>query len=444
MTPAMTKDAQGHELTGASAQAAALYDSGVHAFNIVCGDALGLYAAAIQTSPAFPMAHLAKAWAFSLARDPALSPKARAAIDAAAGLPMNAREHAHLTALNHAARGDLHAAVLTLDCHLMAYPFDTVAHQVALLLDLVQGRVRWMRDRTARALRLWSKDTPGYPALLALHAFGLEENGDYARAEEGSRAALELEPMLHWGHHTVSHVMEMTGRPEDGLGWMQAREAYWATEEHVNQAHLWWHRALFHIELGQYDAALALYDGPIRATQRPVGVSLTNASALLWRLDTIGRDVGDRWADVLTSWDGHADSQHSVFNDMHAAMAELRSGQEALTEQRLTAMRAMAASGLPGAEVYRAAGVPSIEALLAFHRGDYAKTVELLLAARFELWRIGGSHAQRDVVDWTLTEAAIRAGTRDTAMSLTHERLAARPRDHVNRVFLQRAEGLAA
>ena len=105
-------------------------------------------------------------------------------------------------------------------------------------------------------------------------------------------------------------------------------------------------------------------------------------------------------------------------------------------------MRAMAASGLPGADVYRMAGVPAIEALLAFHRGAYAKTVELLLAARFELWRIGGSHAQRDVVDWTLTEAAIRAGGRDIALSLTHERLAARPRDHVNRVWLNRAEAL--
>jgi hypothetical protein len=81
--------------------------------------------------------------------------------------------------------------------------------------------------------------------------------------------------------------MEMTGRPEDGLGWMAAREALWSTPGHMNQVHIWWHKALFHLELGQYDEALALCDGPMRATQRPVALSLTNATALLWRLDTL-------------------------------------------------------------------------------------------------------------------------------------------------------------
>jgi hypothetical protein len=48
--------------------------------------------------------------------------------------------------------------------------------------------------------------------LLALHGFGLKEAGDYARTEDESRAAAELEPLSFWLHHTVAHVMEMTGR----------------------------------------------------------------------------------------------------------------------------------------------------------------------------------------------------------------------------------------
>ena len=166
----------------------------------------------------------------------------------------------------------------------MRYPFDILAHQIAVFLDQFQGRVRWMRDRTARALPLWSKDLPGYDALLTFHGFGLEETGDYARAEDESRAALELEPTSSFAHHTVAHVMEMTGRPEDGLGWMVAREPFWTREDHFLQDHIWWHRALFHLELGQYDEALALYDGPLVASQKPMARSLTNSSALLWRL----------------------------------------------------------------------------------------------------------------------------------------------------------------
>ena len=77
--------------------------------------------------------------------------------------------------------------------------------------------------------------------------------------------------MSFWPHHTVAHVMEMTGRPEDGLGWMiGARGVLVDPRAHVNQVHIWWHKSLFHLELGQYDAALALYDGPMLNTQRPV------------------------------------------------------------------------------------------------------------------------------------------------------------------------------
>jgi hypothetical protein len=64
--------------------------------------------------------------------------------------------------------------------------------------------------------------------------------------------------------------------------------------------------------------------------------------------------------------------------------------------------------------------------------------------ARFDFWRIGGSHAQRDIIDWTLTEAAVRGGLRDIALSLAHERLGTRPRSAVNRNFLRRAEQIAA
>ncbi len=439
----MIKDAQGHTLTGATAETAALYDQAVCAFNLACGDAIRLLNAARDATPGFVMAHLAKAWMLTLARDPALAGSIAASIRIASTQTMDDRERGHLAALEHASGGALSAAVLILDRHVMHYPLDILAQQVALFLDLYQGRVRWMRDRTARAMPLWPKDLPGYGSMLAYHGFGLEEVGDYGRAEDESRAAAELEPTSQFAHHTVAHVMEMTGRPEDGLGWMQAREPFWSTPDHLNQAHIWWHRALFHIELGQYDAALALYDGPIHATQRPIALSLTNAPALLWRLETLGCDVSARWNEVATLWQDHADGRTLVFHDMHAAMAELGSDQAALVERRLAAMRKTAASSDEAAPLYRDVGIPLVEGLVAFRRGAFEAAVALLQPVRFDLWRIGGSHAQRDVVDWTLTEAAVRGGMRDVAVALAYERLATRPRSVVNREFLRRAEQAA-
>jgi tetratricopeptide (TPR) repeat protein len=438
----MIHDAQGHQLSGATAEAAAFYEQAVRAFNLVYGDAVGQFDAARQAALDFAMAYLGKAWVFAVANDPGLLAQAKALVDTARSLALNEREQAHLAALSHLVQGARAAAVAVLDRHLMRYPFDLVAHQAAALVDGFLGRFHWVRDRSARALPFWSTDQPGYATLLAFHAFGAEEAGDYARAEDESRAAAELEPLSFWPHHTVAHVMEMTGRPEDGLGWMAAREALWSGPGHLNEVHIWWHKALFHLELGQYDAALAIYDGPIRATQRPLALSLTNATALLWRLDTLGYDVGDRWHEQADLWQGHADGKCLVFADIHAAMAELRSSQEELAERRLAAMRETAASDLEAAGLYRTVGIPTVEGLTAFHRSDYSRAVELLLPVRCDLWQIGGSHAQRDVVDWTLTEAALRAGQRDVALALAHERLATRPRSAPNRRFLRHTEAI--
>jgi tetratricopeptide (TPR) repeat protein len=444
MEQAMIKDAQDQMVSGATAESVTTYDKAVRAYNSGYGDALGLFDAACEAAPEFVMAHLTKAWMFTAANDPGLLPKAQGLVRTAAGLAMNDRERGHLAALQQAVAGARAAAVTLLDRHLMHYPFDLVAHQAAMLLDGFLGRFRWVRDRSARALPRWSRDMPSYGTMLAFHGFGCEEAGDYARAEDESRAAAELEPHSFWPHHTVSHVMEMTGRPEDGLGWMAAREPYWASPENLTRVHIWWHKSLFHVELGQCDAALALYDGPIMESLRPLGVNLCNLSALLWRLDLLGCDVGERWRDLLPRWDGHADGRCLLFIDLHAAMAELRSGEESLAERRLAVMRDTAASDIEAAPLYRDVGIPLLEALIAFHRGDYTRSVELLLPARFGLSGIGGSHAQRDLFDWTLTEAALRAGQRDVALSLAHERLGSRPRSAVNRDFLRRAERIAA
>ncbi len=154
--------------------------------------------------------------------------------------------------------------------------------------------------------------------------------------------------------------------------------------------------------------------------------------------------MGRRWNDLLTLWEGHADGRCLLFTDIHAAMAELRSGQEALAERRLGWMRETAAGNTESAPLYRDVGIPLVQALTAFHRGDYERAVTLLQPVRFELWRIGGSEAQRDIIDWTMTEASLRAGLRDVALSLAHERLSLRPRSAVNQNFLRRAERIAA
>ncbi|MGE0767594.1 MAG: tetratricopeptide repeat protein [Hyphomicrobiaceae bacterium] len=440
----MAKDAQGLELTSATQPAADAFDAGVRAFSLSYGDTLGAFEAAREAAPQCPMAHIGKAWVFALANDAVLVKNAMPLMEAARALPMNAREKVHLAALEHAVKGRRQSATAVLDPHLMREPLDLLGHFAAMLLDAFQGRFPNVRDRSARALPQWSPSMANYGIMLSFYGFGLEEAGNYARAEEVSRAAAELEPHGYWPHHAVSHVLEMTGRPAEGLDWMNSRMPFWAGDKNASRTHIWWHKALFHVELGEYEQALAVYDGPIAETQRPLGISLTNGSALLWRLEMLGYDGGARWQTLAKLWAGHADGELCLFADIHAAMAALRAGDGIELDRLLAAMRATAASGGEASSSYRDIGLPIVEGLVAFDRRAYAEAAEKLLACRYHLWRIGGSHAQRDVIEWTLNEAATRAGMTAVAIALANERLAQRPQSAPNRRFLARANACSA
>jgi tetratricopeptide (TPR) repeat protein len=438
------RDAQGHELTDAIADAAQSVDAGARAYSLAYGDPMAHFDAARAAAPRCAMAELGKAWLLAMSNDPTGVMTARTAVERIRVLPMNERERAHLAALEHAAAGRWASAATVLDRHLMRYPFDLMAHQTVMRLEGYLGRFHLTAGRAARVLPLWSEDRPGYGILYSFYGFGLEELGQYAKAEEISRQAAGLEPHGYWPHHTVSHVLEMTGRPAEGLKWMAEREPLWSAKDNTNRVHIHWHKALFHVELGDHDAALALLDGPIRATLRPIGNSLCNATALLWRLEMLGLEAGERWQDYAELWRGRANGATSVFNDIHAAVTLLRAGDDDGFARLRASMLETASAGTEQSPTWREVGLPVVDGLREFTRGAYAHVVEHLLPARFGLSRMGGSHAQRDIIDWTLTEAALRAGMRDVAVALANERLALRPESAPNRRFLAAAEQLAA
>lgn len=192
-------------------------------------------------------------------------------------------------------------------------------------------------------------------------------------------------------------------------------------------------------QLGECDEALALYDGPIRETRSLVALDMVDASALLWRLQLLGHEVGDRWTELAEAWDRHAEGQTYSFNDWHAVMSWLGAGRHAEVERVVAAYRGENSAGSESAKWARQTGLPLIEGFVAFWRGDYATAVERLYGARHIANAFGGSHAQRDIIDWTLTEAALRGGFGGLAEALANERLALKPHSPMNRNFLSRA-----
>src|SRR5947208_3522054 len=137
----MIEDAQGHRLSGATAAAVTAYDQAVRAFNLVHGDAVGLFDTARQAAPDFSMAHLGKAWVFAVANDPVLMSQAKALVEPARPLPLNEREEAHLAALSHLVQGARAAAVAVVDPR----PHEPGPYLVAQIA--VPSRARPVRSR---------------------------------------------------------------------------------------------------------------------------------------------------------------------------------------------------------------------------------------------------------------------------------------------------------
>lgn len=434
----MITDRQGNPLSGATPAAAEALDQAVAAFSLYRGDPVAAVDRAIAEAPGCPMAQLFKTYLLALSTEPE-------AIAAAAGIlrdlqdvRLDDREASHRSALEALIAGEWTVAADRLDRHNAEYPLDLIGVQAGHLMDFYRASSRNLRDRIARVLPKWSDGVPGYPVVLGMYAFGLEETGNYARAEDVGRSALDREPLDCWAHHAVAHVMEMQGRAQDGIGWMITREPDWAAEDNVFKVHNWWHRALWHLDLGQVDEVLALYDGPIREQRSSVVLDLVDASALLWRLTLCGHEVGDRWRELSAAWDQHADGRAYPFNDWHAVMAYLGAGRD---DQVRRVCEALRQPPVPPSETGRWAidiAVPLVDGFVAFHRGDYGAAVEQLHGVRYVSNRFGGSHAQRDIIDWTLTEAAVRGGMRPLAEALANERLAQKPHSPINRRFLAR------
>lgn len=437
----MFTDAQGNELSGATAEAVGLFNGAVEAFNIYRGDPVGLLDRAIESAPGFAMAHILKAHLFGLATEPDATKEAKTIIATVKLLQLSEREASHVAALDLLLAGQWTSAAMALDRHNADHPHDIVALQSGHLMDFYRSNARSLRDRIARVLPKWSVEIPGYSILLGMHSFGLEETGDYGRAEEAGRRALHLQPHDCWAHHAVAHVMEMQGRAEDGIGWMIAREPHWSGDDNFFKVHNWWHRSLFHLDLGQADEVFALYDGPIRQDRSPVALDMVDASALLWRLHLSGHDVGDRWQELATAWDSHADGRNYPFNDWHAVMAYLGSGRQAEVGRIVEGYR----TGSEASEVAawgRQTALPLVEGFAAFWRGNYEIAADRLYGVRFIANSFGGSHAQRDIIDWTLTEATVRGGLTGMAEALANERLALKPHSPVNSSFLRRAQAI--
>ncbi len=334
------------------------------------------------------------------------------------------REALHLQAARSWAAGNWTEAARSLERALVLNPRDMLALKVAQDLYFFLGRRLNLRDVAARVLRAWPADQPGWGYFQGIYAFGLEENADYRQAEARARTALDENSRDVWAVHALAHVFEMEGRQQDGVAFLMTTKPDW--ESSYFAVHNWWHRALYHLELGEVGEVLALYDQHIRARRSAEWLHIADAAALLWRLSLFGADIGERASQLASDIEPLMDEAPVYcFNDWHAIMALGLDGRHQRNEKILTDNRRLTVGTNRVAAEH--AGFALLEGFASFAAGLPERALDLMIDIRDTANAVGGSHAQRDVIDLTLIAAAARANDRSTARALVDERAARKP-----------------
>jgi len=420
-----TTDRWGVEIQTSSEESARLLEEATVDLVLFKGNPSAVLDQAIDADPEAPLPRIARAGfdLFAQTRASQLSARDRLAELDPLLVKASEREQLHVAAMRAWADGQLDVAARCLDKAVARDPHDLLALRIAHDLSFFLGDSRNIRDVVARASFAWSEKDPLFGVVQGMYAFGLEETGDFRRAEDAARFALRAEETDVWAHHALAHVLEMEGRTEEGVEFLSGTSLKW--EESFFAVHNWWHLALYLIEQGDLDGALALYDGPIRTRPSTEWLDIVDAAALLWRLSLLGVDTRERALALVGLVEPHVDDALYVFNDLHAVMIFSLAERTDLVEAIIAANARD--EGTTNALALAISGRQLFGGFSALERGDAGSAAESLFNARTRSAVIGGSVAQRDVIDQTLIAAAARSGDQGAVKVLVSERIERKP-----------------
>ena len=414
----------GYDLT-LTTQTAAARDAYVRASELALTFYPGEVAAydhAIAADPGFAMAHAGKAQALIRQGEVVA---ARAALAAAKDLAANVseREASHIGFFDLVFTGQTEAAIAAMDAHLMAWPRDALVVASATAPNGViasSGRIGQKR----RIAALMDRLAPEYGDdfwFVSYHAMALSEDGRLAAAREKIERSLATNPNKAHGAHGLAHILYESGEQDEALAFLSSWLATYPRDGFFH-GHLSWHVSLSEIQAGNGAEALQVYHDAI-AHERHSGSpqqKVSDGAALLWRAELAGhpRDAS-AWRALHEYASSALPRPGNGLADLHVILTQVVMRDEAGLKQRVLQIEAMAKEGRYPSGSY----LPALAGgFTAFERGDFAGAIESLAPLAGECQRIGGSHAQHDLIEYTLLQAYLRADRLAEARQLLRAR----------------------
>ena len=323
------------------------------------------------------------------------------------------RERSHVHAVVDHVRGESRPLIR----HLREHPRDALLLSVAVPTIAFAGVTTVPEESWAiveRAERAYGDDW-WYTGLLA---FVRQEQCRWDEAMLLSCRSLDREPAAGHSVHARTHVHYETGDHQAGLTWLDD----WIHSEgrsSDNLAHYSWHAALHELSMGDFAAVQHRYAAEL-APPTVVGCrALVDSCSLLWRWAITPGAVGvPRVEGVVTSIeDDLIDEPPTPFMALHAAVTLCALGEA----DRLDRLDRWAARH--DDPTYAEVVSPLCGALRSLAIGDPGAAADQLNRLLGVIWRLGGSDAQREVVEDTLIAALLAAGRLDDARPVINRRL---------------------
>jgi hypothetical protein len=384
------------------------------------------FADALAADPAFALAAIGRARVLAVCGRAA---EAREAAAVARKLVAGAtrRERQHVEALALAVEGRGADALAATRAHLADFPRDAMVLAPATgVFGLIGFSGR--RDREAELLALLDTLAPYWSDdwwFAGAHAFAMVEAGHAGRGRPLAERALALNPDNANAAHAHAHACYEQGEDAASAQYLDDWLPGYAHGGTLH-CHLWWHVALFAVVRADLDRAWEAYTKWIApgASWGPPLNTLTDGTSLLWRAELAGAPRHPEW---WTATHDHARAAFPrvgvAFADVHAALAAAGAGDTAALEALAGALRDHEAAGRQAAGPVVAA---LAEAFGAFAHGDHATASTRLAPLIDDHVRLGGSRAQRDLVEHTLLAAYLRAGHTAEAEAMLARRPARR------------------
>jgi hypothetical protein len=432
MSVAAHEDRYGLALSTTSADAAAAYRDGVDLMLSAWPGASEAFERAIAADGEFALARIARARMHTIYQQGEAARKQAALARESVAKRGTEREKGHVETLALASEGNIPAALAAALKHIESFPRDAVVLSLPLgafglfafsgMADHDQAR----QDLCERYASHYGEDW----WFLSNYGWSMTENGQVARGRAMTERAFDKRRANAYATHALLHAMFEDGSADDAdrlvTQWIGGYD-----RSGLLYGHIFWHQALGALEAGDAAKALSIYRNILNPPLNPAPPLnvMSDCAALLWRLGAYGHAVpAGLWHEAEAYATAHFPKTSLPFVEMHMALLAAATRNSTALDERLRAIERRLADGkLPAGPV-----VPAMcRALHAFADEDFSACVRELEPVLADVARIGGSHAQREIIEDTFIVASIRSGELPRARKMLDHRLHRRrsPRD---------------